>query len=139
MESALLYGAEIWTLTKSLKKQLDGCCTRMLRVALNVSWKSHTMNTNLYQELPKVTLKIQQRRMRLAGHCIRHTVKIIANKLVLWQLMEGRTSRRRRKIMYVDVLLENTGMERVQELSTIMEDCEDWRKCVDPVVGHLDR
>ena len=30
VEAILLYGAEAWTLTKSLTKQLDGCYTRML-------------------------------------------------------------------------------------------------------------
>ena len=37
--------------------------------------------------------------MRLAGHRIRHTDEI-ANKLVLWQPTEGRTSRGKGKITY---------------------------------------
>ena len=76
--------------------------------------------------------------MRLAVHYIRHTDEI-ANKLVLWQPTEGRTNRGRRKITYVDVLLEDTRMERVQELRTIMGDRADWRKRVDAVVGRLGR
>ena len=36
VESILLYGYETWTLTESLKKRIDGCYTRMLRMALNV-------------------------------------------------------------------------------------------------------
>ena len=47
VESLLLYGAETWTFTKALKKQLDGCYTRMLRMALNVSWKCHMTNVAL--------------------------------------------------------------------------------------------
>ena len=35
VESILLYGSETWTLTESLKKCIDGCYTRMLRMALN--------------------------------------------------------------------------------------------------------
>ena len=31
-----------------LKKTLFGCSTRLLRKALNVSWKSHTINEDLY-------------------------------------------------------------------------------------------
>ena len=83
VESVLLYGSEAWTLTKKLTKQLDGCYTRMLRMALKVSWKSHLTNEQLYGELPKVSTKVQQRRMRLAGHCKRHNEEM-ANKLVLW-------------------------------------------------------
>ena len=32
-ESVLLYGAESWTITKVMRKQIDGCYTRMLRMA----------------------------------------------------------------------------------------------------------
>ena len=35
--------------------------------------------------------------------------------------------------------MEDTGMERVQKLRTIMEDREGWKKRVDAVVGRLDR
>ena len=44
-----------------------------------------------------------------------------------------------KKITYVDVLLEATGMERVKELRAIMEDRGDWRKRVYAVVGRLYR
>ena len=49
---------------------LDGVYTRMLRVALNMSWKDHITNVNLYGKLPRLSDKIRQRRMRLAGHCV---------------------------------------------------------------------
>ncbi len=39
VESVLLYGSDIWTLTEKLSRQLDGCYTRMLRTALNIHWK----------------------------------------------------------------------------------------------------
>ena len=37
--SILLYGCTIWTLTKRMKKKLDGNYTRMLRAILNKSWR----------------------------------------------------------------------------------------------------
>ena len=132
VESVLLYGAETWTLTKALKKQLDGCYTRMLRMALNVSWKSHLTNDQVYKDLPRVSVKVQQRRMRLAGHCIRHSDEE-ANKLVLWQPTDGKPSRGRRRITYLDNLLEDTGMDNAPELRSIMENRECWRKCVKDV------
>ena len=48
VESVLKYGAETWTITQTMQKQLDGCYTRMLWMALNVSWKQHISNTQLY-------------------------------------------------------------------------------------------
>ena len=71
VESVLLYGSETWTLTKTMEKQLNGCYTRMLRLALSISWKDHVTNDELYGSLCQVTSKIQKRRLRLAGHCIR--------------------------------------------------------------------
>ena len=72
VESVLLYGSEAWTITKTLQKKIDGCYTRMLRMSLGISWRQKLTNEQLYQELPKVTSKIAERRLKLAGHCIRH-------------------------------------------------------------------
>ena len=44
--SILLYGCTTWTLTKRLKKKLDGNYTRMLRAILNKSWRQHPKDTN---------------------------------------------------------------------------------------------
>ena len=96
VESVLLYGSETWTITQTMKKKLDGCYTRMLRMILNVSWKQHIHNIQLYGELPPVSTKVQQRRMRLAGRCVRHDDDV-ANKLVLWQPPDGHANRGRQK------------------------------------------
>jgi glucose-6-phosphate dehydrogenase assembly protein OpcA len=36
VESILSYGSETWSLTELLRKRIDGCLARMLRMALNV-------------------------------------------------------------------------------------------------------
>ena len=84
VESVLLYNSETWALTSALTKSLDGANTRMLRMALNISWKQHVTNEELYGDLLKSNCKIRERRLRLAGHCVRHREEI-ASKLVLWQ------------------------------------------------------
>ena len=68
VESVLLYGSETWTMTPVLEKSLNGTYTRMLRAALNISWRDHIPNAILYGELPKVGDKVAYRRMTLAGH-----------------------------------------------------------------------
>ena len=70
VESIILYDTETWTITKSLSKRIDGCYTRILRMALNINWQEHRSNIEVYGDLPRVTYKIQQRRMRLAGHVV---------------------------------------------------------------------
>ena len=134
VESVLLYGAETWTITKALQKKIDGCYTRMLRMALNITWQSHTTNEVLYGNLPKVTAKIRKRRMELAGHLIRHEEEV-ANKLVLWQPTSGRPSRGRKKRTYIQNLFEDTGTEDVSELINLMKDRNTWKDRVKESLG----
>ena len=138
VETVLLYGAETWTLTNALKKKLDSCYTRMLRMALNISWKSHTTNQQLYGDLPPVSLKAKQRRMRVAGHGMRHSEKEASN-LVLWIPTDGHANRGRRRVTYRDSLLQDTGLESVQDLQIVMQDREHWGSRVDSVVKHPER
>ena len=49
-----------------------------------VSRKDHMTNQELYGDLPKIPDKTAVRRMRLAGHCLRHPEEI-ASQLVMWQ------------------------------------------------------
>ena len=72
VETVLLYGCESWTLKAAVQKSLDGCYTRMLRKVLNVDPSAHTRNEDLYRERPRLSSRIAERRMRLAGHCHRH-------------------------------------------------------------------
>ena len=65
--SILLYGCTTWTLTKWLKKKLDGNYTRMLRAILNKSWRQHPTRHQLYGHLPPIMKTIQVRQTRHAG------------------------------------------------------------------------
>ena len=44
VESILLYGSETWTVSQTLAKRIDGCYTRMLRMAFNIDWKERQTN-----------------------------------------------------------------------------------------------
>ena len=126
VESVLLYGSSTWTVTKKLEKQIDGVYTRMLRMAQNVSWKEHMTNEELYGSLPKVSEKIRKSRLRIAGHCIRHSEEEAA-KVVLWEPRTGRIGRGRRPINYIDILKNDTGLEETNDLKAVMEDRELWK------------
>ena len=129
VESVLLYGCEAWTLTVALKKKLDGCYTRLLRKVLNISWKKHPTKQMLYQNLPPVSSKVRKRRMRLAGHCIRHPEEI-SHKLVLWEATEGSRSRGAPRRTFIDNLLEDTGLTNTNELRMAMGDRTYWRSFI---------
>ena len=99
-------------------------------MALNISWKQHKTNADLYQNLPLVSTKIRQRRMRLAGHCIRHREEV-AQQLVLWNPTDGKRSRGRPATTFIDTLLEDSGLNNIQELRMVMEDRDSWAEHVE--------
>ena len=125
VESVLFYGSETWTLTKRLEKMVDGCYTRMLRMALGVSWKQHMTNAELYGSLPKASSKIAERRLRLSGHIYRHP-ELTAHKLLFWQPLHGATRRGRPPLTYIDNLRSDTGIKSTLEMGTLMYNRKLW-------------
>ena len=79
--SILLHGCTTWTLTKRLKKKLDGNYIRLLRAILNKSWRQHPTRHQLYGHLSPITETIQVRRTRHAGHCWRSRDELISDVL----------------------------------------------------------
>ena len=129
VESILLYGCESWTMTEAQEKSLNGTYTRMLRKALNVHWKSHMTNVQLYGSVPAVCDKITSRRLQLAGHCYRHT-ELSSQKLVLWEPTHGYRGRGRPKTTFVVTLKRDTGAANVGELASLIGDRDMWRNHV---------
>ena len=80
--SILLYGCSRWTLTKRLKKRLDGNYTKMLRATLNRCWRQHPTKQRLYGHLPPITKTIQIRRTSHARHCWRSRDEFISDVLL---------------------------------------------------------
>ena len=119
VESILLYGAETWTMTKTLNCEIDGTCTRLLHHALNINWRQHVTNENLYGDLPKISSVIQQRRLRLASHCYRSD-ESVAN-LMLWKPKHGYRRPGRPELDYITLLTQDTGLTN-EELRTAMSD-----------------
>ena len=126
VESILTYGCEAWTLTVRDETRLDGCYTRMLRKVLNVTWQDRIPNEVLYGGLPPLTTKIRTRRLRLAGHCIRHD-DVAAHSLVLWEPQQGRASRGGQRSTFIDTLKRDTGLQSTSEIRTLMLDRSLWQ------------
>ena len=60
------------------------CC-----MVFKVSWPGKLTNKELYGNLPPAQSKVGFRRLKLAGHSVRHPEEE-ASKLVLWQPMNRR-------------------------------------------------
>ena len=126
--SILLYGCTTWTLTKRLKKKLDGNYTRMLRAILNKSWRQHPTRHQLYGHLPPITKTTQVRRTRYAGHCWRSKDELISDVL-LWTPAYGQAKAGRPARTYIQQLCEDTGCNP-EDLPKAMNDREKWREKV---------
>ena len=113
----LLYECTTWTLTKRLKKKLDGNYTRMLRAILNKSWQQHPTRNQLYGHLPPITKTIQVRRTRHAGHCWRSKDELISDEL-LWTHAYGQAKARRPARTYIGsyVRVRDVALKTFQRL-----------------------
>ena len=100
----------------------------MLRKATNVKYWGPKTNAEVYEELPLLGNKIALRRMKLAGHCHRHS-ELAANDLVLWQPNQNLRRRGIPKLDFVEVLRQDAG-NMTTELRTVMEDRTVWRNHV---------
>ena len=126
--SILLYGCTTWTLTKWLKKKLDGNYTKMLRAILNKSWQQHPTRHQLYGHLPSIMKTIQVRRTRHAGHCWRSRVELISDVLLSTPTYSrGKAGRPART--YIQQLCEGTGCSP-EDLPEAMNDWEELREKV---------
>ena len=126
--SILLHGCTTWTLTKRLKKRLDGNYTRMLLAILNKSWRQHPTRHQLYGHLPSITKTIQARRTRHAGHCWRSRDELISDVL-LWIPPYGQAKAGRSARTYIQQLCDDTGYNP-EDLAEAMNDQEKWRESV---------
>ena len=126
--SILLYGCTTWTLTKWLKKKLDGNYTRMLRAILNKSWWQHLTRHQLYGHLSPITKTIQVRRARDAGHCWRSKDELISD-ILLWTPAYGQAKAGWPAWAYIQQLCEDTGCSP-EDLPKAMNDREKWRERV---------
>ena len=79
VESFLLYGCEIWTLTNSQIKKLKGTYTQILRMVLNIHLTNKIKNEILYGELEILSNKIRRRRLKFAGHCLRREDEVVSD------------------------------------------------------------
>ena len=134
VESILLYGSETWTITEALKKKIDGCYTRMLWMVLDSKWKdrkrNRVTNADTYGSLQRVSTKIQQRRMRLAGHIHRHN-ELVGHELLLWEPKHGHSGRGKKRLTYVDTLRKDTELDCVDEIGGLMNNRCLWRTAID--------
>jgi hypothetical protein len=126
VEPVLLYGSETWTLKKEFEKRLDGCYTRLLMKAKNISWKKHPTLQQIYGNLPPISTVLAKRRARFAGHCMRASNQSISS-ILPWRVQQ--TNRGRRPLTFMDTVARDAGLD-VREVRTAMLDRAVWRDII---------
>ena len=91
-------------------------------------------NEELYKNLQNVSKKIAERRLRLAGHCLRRVhPEEITSYLVLWQPTIESTSRGRKATTFVNTLKRDTYLDSIQEIKIAAMDGRTWNSIVKSV------
>ena len=81
-------------------------------MALNDNqFRDRVSNDEFYGDLPRLSLKVRQRHLRLSGHANRYP-----------ELTHGHRCRGRLRATFVDNLLMDTGVETTGELETLLLD-----------------
>ena len=106
--SILLYGCNIWTLTKRMETKLNGNCPRILRTILNKSCRQHHKKQQLYGYLLPITKTILVKRTRHAGHCWRSRKKLTSDVLQ-WTPSHGRAKKEQPAKTYIQQFCAGTG------------------------------
>ncbi len=131
VESILFYNSTTWTLTETLEKSINGCYSRLLRYALDINWKDHVPNKDVFQDLPSASTKIKERRLTFIGHCLRSdqsSPQRVA-QILLWEPNTGVKHGKGRKMTYLKRILKDTLREK-NYLVDDVRDRTEWRNFV---------
>ena len=119
-----------WTIKKEFEKRLDGCYTRLLMKAKNLSWKKHPTRHRIYGDLHPISTTVAQRRARFAGHCMRASDQVISSILPSREPLNNK--RGRRPLTFLDIVARDAELD-VHEMKTVMLDRAVWRHVVDGI------
>ena len=133
VESILLYNCETWTFTKQLEIKIDGLYTKLLRRVLNISWRDHVSNVQLYGKLPLLSSTIRQRRLRFAGHCYRAENQPVTN-LLFWTPSEGKRGQGAGIKTYPKLIRKDTNLTSDCEVKGLMAERHLWHRKVSNVL-----
>ena len=72
------------------REKIDGAYTIMIRNALNKRWQDHTSNIDLYGNILKITIQLENIMMCFSGHFWRSREELI-REVLMWETSTGVT------------------------------------------------
>ena len=84
--AVVLYGAEIWPMTKVTTRKLEAEHHRWLRKIRRITWRDKVTNEKIREQTQQEKLEdiIRERRLRWTGHVMRMKQDRIAREAVNW-------------------------------------------------------
>ena len=136
--SILLYGAEAWSLTQRMKKQLNAFGTSCYRVMLGIRRIDRVSNAHVLQKTKRSNIsdKLLQQQLRTLGHWLRRPDGENIKRYALYTTNQGRGRRGRPPHTYVKNILSLLNMDEA-EIRTLAANRDEWRTLVN-VVGRGD-
>ena len=126
--SALLYGAESWTLRKADENRIMAAEMWFWRRMLNISWKDKRTNDSILQELNtsrELLGKVVSLKTGYFGHVLRGSGSPLAAQIIEGYV-EGSRKRGRQKKQWFDNIKEWTGLT-YREAKRLAQDRRAWR------------
>ena len=127
--SALLYGAESWTLRKADENRIMAAEMWFWRRMLSISWKEKRTNVSILQELNtnrELLGKVVSLKTGYFGHILRGSGSPLAAQIIEGYV-EGKRKRGRPKKKWMDNIKEWTGLTYT-EAKRLAQDRKLWRE-----------
>ena len=126
--TTLLYGAETWTLTKSMLKKLDAFEIWAYRRMSRISWKDRLSNEIVLRRIQGqriLTKSIKERKLQYLGHLVRWGD---LQRVLMEAKVAGKRGRRRGrpKTSWTDNIKSWTGLGK-SEAVVMAHDRERWK------------
>ena len=130
----LLYGSEIWILTKDLETQLNGFGLHCHRRILGISLLDHIRNEEIYAQVGQLPLSetAQYRQLSWVGHALRREESLPSRIFALYTPTHGHAKKGRAKmsyLAYIAKLLNRRGMPEwitETEIVELVQDRKRW-------------
>jgi len=134
--TALLYGAETWTVYRTQVKRLHSYMMRQLRSIQNVTWKDKIPNKEILQRagLPSMADILIEKGLRWIGHVHRMDSGRLPKQLLYSQLCEGKRNNGRPKLRFKDVAKRNMKWREI-DLNSWQRTADNraaWRSAIKP-------
>ena len=129
--SALIYGAEAWTLFKSDENRIMAAEMWICRRMLGVSWKEKRTNASILSELDvkkELLGKIMTLKLAYFGHIMRGSGSPLTLQIVEG-MVEGKRKRGRQKKQWFDNIREWTGLSYMRAKRSA-QNRSAWRRTI---------